>query len=85
VTGVILEAVASEVAYSPFHFHRIFKSIVQEYLNHYIRRARIEKSEVKPTFGLAEPESARLRWHAPLLQRQLAERTKSTACLFLRC
>jgi AraC family transcriptional regulator len=40
-----LEAVAREVSFSPYHFHRIFKSIVQETLHQYIRRARIEKSE----------------------------------------
>ncbi|MES2573983.1 MAG: GyrI-like domain-containing protein [Bacteroidota bacterium] len=39
-----LEKVASIGFYSPFHFHRIFKSITNETLNSYITRKRIEKA-----------------------------------------
>ncbi|MBF4470754.1 GyrI-like domain-containing protein [Flavobacterium sp. HJJ] len=39
-----LEIVASAGAYSPFHFHRIFKAITNETLNAYITRKRIEKT-----------------------------------------
>lgn len=39
-----LETVAQVAAYSPFHFHRIFKAITNETLNAYINRRRIEKA-----------------------------------------
>lgn len=39
-----LEIVANVGAYSPFHFHRIFKAITNETLNSYITRKRIEKT-----------------------------------------
>lgn len=39
-----LEKVAEIAAYSPFHFHRIFRLIVGETLQNYIIRKRIEKS-----------------------------------------
>lgn len=39
-----LEIVANVGFYSPFHFHRIFKSITNETLNSYITRKRIEKT-----------------------------------------
>ncbi|WP_271782882.1 AraC family transcriptional regulator [Aquimarina algiphila] len=38
-----LESVANAAHYSPFHFHRIFKAMVNETLNAYITRRRIEK------------------------------------------
>jgi AraC family transcriptional regulator len=35
----------SEIAFfSPYHFHRVFKSITQETLNEYVTRRRTEKS-----------------------------------------
>ncbi|MBH5319590.1 AraC family transcriptional regulator [Paenibacillus sp. GSMTC-2017] len=39
-----LEQVASKAAFSPYHFHRIFKAIVQENVHDYVRRARIERA-----------------------------------------
>ncbi|MEQ8927655.1 MAG: AraC family transcriptional regulator [Fulvivirga sp.] len=39
-----LELIASKAAFSPYHFHRIFKHISGEPLNEYINRKRIEKS-----------------------------------------
>lgn len=39
-----LENIAQASGFSPFHFHRIFKSIMGENLNHFIRRVRIEKA-----------------------------------------
>ena len=43
-TELSLERVSEIAAYSPFHFHRIFKLIVGETLQNYIFRKRIEKS-----------------------------------------
>lgn len=43
-TELSLEKVAKIAAYSPFHFHRIFKMIIGETLQNYIFRKRIEKS-----------------------------------------
>ncbi|MGN7865616.1 helix-turn-helix domain-containing protein [Chryseobacterium sp. 22458] len=39
-----LEKIAEVSAYSPFHFHRIFKLVTGETLQNYIIRKRIEKS-----------------------------------------
>ncbi|MCG8698039.1 MAG: AraC family transcriptional regulator, partial [Bacteroidales bacterium] len=39
-----LEDVASISNFSKYHFHRIFKSIVNETLNDYIKRIRLEKA-----------------------------------------
>ena len=39
-----LEDIAKASGFSSFHFHRIFKSIMNENLNHFIRRVRIEKA-----------------------------------------
>lgn len=39
-----LEKLASISAFSPFHFHRIFKSIAGETLYNFIQRLRLEKS-----------------------------------------
>ena len=43
-TELSLEKIAEIAAYSPFHFHRIFKMIIGETLQNYIFRKRIEKS-----------------------------------------
>ena len=39
-----LENISKVALFSPFHFHRIFKSIVGETLNAYINRKRLEKA-----------------------------------------
>lgn len=39
-----LEAVARMACLSPYHFHRIFKAVVGETLNDYLRRLRMEKA-----------------------------------------
>ena len=39
-----LESVSEIALFSPFHFHRIFKSIVGETLNSYIGRKRLERA-----------------------------------------
>jgi AraC family transcriptional regulator len=41
-----LETVAAEAFFSPFHFHRVFKTITNETLNGYITRRRIEQSAI---------------------------------------
>jgi AraC family transcriptional regulator len=43
-TELSLEKVSELAAYSPFHFHRIFRLITGETLQNYIIRKRIEKS-----------------------------------------
>ena len=39
-----LEDLAEVAAFSPYHFHRIFKSMVGENLGAFIRRRRVEKA-----------------------------------------
>jgi AraC family transcriptional regulator len=39
-----LESLARVACFSPFHFHRVFKSIVGETLNDYIRRIRAQRA-----------------------------------------
>ena len=39
-----LETLAGVAAFSPFHFHRIFKAMVGETLSAFIRRRRVEKA-----------------------------------------
>jgi AraC family transcriptional regulator len=39
-----LETLAEIAHFSPFHFHRIFRALVGETLNHFIQRIRLEKA-----------------------------------------
>ena len=39
-----LEALAEVAGFSPFHFHRVFKSLVGETLNQFVKRQRLERS-----------------------------------------
>jgi len=39
-----LESLAQVARFSPFHFHRVFKSIIGETLNDYIRRLRAQRA-----------------------------------------
>ena len=39
-----LEELSDIACFSPFHFHRVFKTITNETLNEYVTRRRIEKS-----------------------------------------
>jgi len=39
-----LEKIAKAAGLSPFHFHRIFKSYMNESLNNFVRRVRVEKA-----------------------------------------
>lgn len=39
-----LEVLSGVAGFSPFHFHRLFKSLVGETLNDYVWRARLERS-----------------------------------------
>lgn len=41
---LVLEEVARVACFSPFHFHRIFKSLVGETLNAFIKRVRLERA-----------------------------------------
>lgn len=43
-TNLSLNTVSEIAFFSPFHFHRVFKTITGETLNEYITRRRIEKS-----------------------------------------
>jgi AraC family transcriptional regulator len=53
-----LENIAKASGFSPFHFHRIFKSIMNENLNHFIRRIRVEKTALmifsNPNYTITE-------------------------------
>ncbi len=42
--ALTLEVLANVAGFSPFHFHRLFKSLVGETLNDYVWRARLDKS-----------------------------------------
>ncbi|MBQ4819069.1 GyrI-like domain-containing protein [Aquimarina sp. MMG016] len=42
-TELSLETISGIAHYSPYHFHRIFKAVIDETLNNYITRKRIEK------------------------------------------
>jgi len=50
-----LSGLASVAGFSPYHFHRIFKSLVGETLGEYIQRARLERSA---NLLLSRPEDA---------------------------
>lgn len=39
-----LEAVAERAGFSPFHFHRVFRSLVGETLNQFVKRVRLERA-----------------------------------------
>jgi AraC family transcriptional regulator len=39
-----LENIAKVSGFSPYHFHRIFKSVMGENLNHFVRRIKVEKA-----------------------------------------
>jgi AraC family transcriptional regulator len=39
-----LKVMADVAGFSPFHFHRLFKSLVGETLNDYVWRARLDKA-----------------------------------------
>lgn len=39
-----LEAVARAAAFSPFHFHRIFRALVGETLNQFVKRVRLQRA-----------------------------------------
>jgi AraC family transcriptional regulator len=39
-----LEDVSGEAGFSPFHFHRVFKSLIGETLNQFVKRQRLERA-----------------------------------------
>lgn len=41
---LLLEDVAAAAGFSPFHFHRIFKSLLGETLNQFVKRQRLERA-----------------------------------------
>ena len=49
-----LESLAKRAHFSPFHFHRVFKSLVGEPLNVCLRRLRLEKAVFRMTHGPKE-------------------------------
>jgi AraC family transcriptional regulator len=53
-----LEDVAAVACFSPFHFHRIFRTLVGETLNQFVRRLRLERAlqmmSVAPARSLTE-------------------------------
>ena len=42
-----LKKLAKIAAFSPYHYHRIFRSLVGESVQNYIRRLRLEAAETK--------------------------------------
>lgn len=55
-----LEKLASVSCFSPFHFHRIFSSMMGETLNNFIKRIRIEKASavISQNPGISMTEAA---------------------------
>ncbi|MEL6250876.1 MAG: AraC family transcriptional regulator [Bacteroidota bacterium] len=45
--SLTLDQVAKEANYSPFHFHRIFSTIINEPLNAYLSRKKLEKAAAR--------------------------------------
>ena len=39
-----LDDVARAAHFSPFHFHRVFRSLVGETLNNFVKRVRLERA-----------------------------------------
>ncbi len=39
-----LEDVAQAACFSPFHFHRVFRSLLGETLNQFVKRQRLERA-----------------------------------------
>ena len=39
-----LEEVSEAAGFSPFHFHRVFKSLLGETLNQFVKRLRLERA-----------------------------------------
>jgi len=39
-----LELVASAACFSPFHFHRVFRSLLGETLGQFVKRVRLERA-----------------------------------------
>lgn len=46
-----LEAVAKAAAFSPFHFHRVFKALMGETLASFVKRARLERAIRQMTYA----------------------------------
>lgn len=45
-SSLLLEGIAQEAHFSQFHFHRVFKAVVNETLHNYITRKRIERAAI---------------------------------------
>ena len=43
-TKLVLEEIAKEAYFSPFHFHRLFKAVTKETVNDFITRKRVERA-----------------------------------------
>ena len=46
VPGPAVDRLARVARFSPYHFHRIFKALVGEGVNEYVRRLRLESAAV---------------------------------------
>ena len=44
-----LEEVSEAAGFSPFHFHRVFKALLGETLNQFVKRQRLERADRKST------------------------------------
>ena len=59
-----LEAVSEAAGFSPFHFHRVFKSLLGETLNRFVKRLRRQAGavpDVRRTQSLADGRGLELR------------------------
>jgi AraC-like DNA-binding protein len=50
-----LAALAKVAAFSPFHFHRVFRAIRSETVSEYVNRLRLERAAFKLTYSPAIP------------------------------
>ena len=46
-SSLSLDTIAHAAAFSPFHFHRVFKALVGETLNTFVQRVRIERAAAR--------------------------------------
>jgi AraC family transcriptional regulator len=53
-----LEQVARVACFSPFHFHRIFRSLIGESLNEFVKRVRLERATRDDVAQKLENEAA---------------------------
>lgn len=76
-----LEAVAKVACFSPFHFHRIFRQLVGEPLNDFVKRVRLERALAL----LSQQDRKRTRTRRPTLTEIALACGFASSADFSRC